>query len=194
MQIYLTAEHGEWLPIPYFRLANGESHPYIDLRENLQNSEAVPEAKDFPELQHFFKVINGEDSFFRTLACVTIPQEIANPDLPFEMRSYIDITFIPWKLGASAVRSFIVFYHFTKFIHDREKDQSLENLVNVGVYLNLKPAQNMELNIPFWCMEWWVISRGKTRGEAREGWKAALRLLQQCLLDISPSLKEEYVA
>lgn len=193
MQIYLTTEHGEWLPIPYSRLANGESHPYVDLREHLCRSEEIPEARDFPELQLFFKAINGEESFFRTLACVTIPQEMPVQHLPHEMRSYIDITFTPWEVGESALSSFIVFHRFTEFIHERERAQGLEHLANVGVYLNLKPARHIELNIPFWCMEWWIISRARTRQEAREGWHITLGLLQECLLELSPSLNEEYL-
>jgi hypothetical protein len=60
MNINLTVGHGDWLPVPYYRPTDGESHPYVDLRENPENIQDIPEAKDFPELQDFFREINGK--------------------------------------------------------------------------------------------------------------------------------------
>lgn len=192
MEIYLTVGHGDWLPVPFFRPEDGESHPYVDLRENPQKIEDIPEAKDFPELQDFFRAVNGENSFFRTLASITMPREIPSPKSPYEMRSYVDVTFVPWEWGGNAAQNFVIFFQFTEFIHGLKTNQGLENLAGVSVYLNLKPSRNQDLGIPFWCMEWWIISRGKTQEEAREGWRATLQLLQQFLLEISPSTEEEY--
>lgn len=163
MQIYLTIGHGDWLPVPFYRPTDGESHPYVDLRENPGKIENIPEASDFPELQQFFRDINGPDSFFRTLACITIPHEIPDPELPYEMRSYIDITFIPWEWGTSAVNSFVVFYDLTKFIHELAPSERPEALTNVSVFLNLKFSQQIDLNISFWSMEWWIMSPAKPR-------------------------------
>jgi hypothetical protein len=192
MNIYLTIGHGDWLPVPYYRPTDGESHPYIDLRENPERIQDIPEAKDFPELQEFFKEVNGEGSFFRTLACITIPQEIPNPNFPYEMRSYVDVAFVPWEWGGDAVNDFKVFYNFTKSVHEIKKEHGDEVPENVNVYLNLKTSHNSDLNVPFWCMEWWIMAYGKTQDEAREAWRATLRLLQDFLLAISPHLEEEY--
>ncbi|HKP37680.1 MAG TPA: hypothetical protein VJT71_12560 [Pyrinomonadaceae bacterium] len=191
MQIFLTVGHGDWLPIPFFRPNDGESHPYVDLRENPAKIAEIPEATTFPELQQFFRDINGPNSFFRTLACITIAHEIAEPELPYEMRSYIDVTFIPWDWGTSAVNSFVVFYEFTKFIHEPEAQEIVETLTNVSVILNLKPAQQTDLNVPFWSMEWWIISGGKTSDLAREGWANSLDLLRRLLLKVSPLTKQQ---
>jgi hypothetical protein len=108
------------------------------------------------------------------------------------MRSYIDVAFVPWEWGESAVNDFKVFFHFTKFIHDVKKTQGDDVPDSVNIYLNLKPSRNEDLNISFWCMEWWIMAYGKTQDEAREGWKATLQLLQEFLLAVSPSVKEEY--
>lgn len=192
MEIYLTVGHGDWLPVPFYRPTDGQSHPYVDLRENPEKISDLPEAKAFPELQQFFRDVNGPDSFFRSLASITIPQEIPDADLPFEMRSYIDITFIPWEWGASAVNSFVVFYDFTKFIHGIDAGDYPETLTNVRVVLNLKTSQQTELNIGFWSMEWWIMSPGKSLDQAQEGWKTALDLLRQLLLEVSPQTKRRY--
>lgn len=192
MEIYLTVGHGDWLPVPFYRPTDAESHPYIDLREHPEKIGDIPEAREFPELQQFFRDINGPDSFFRTLACITIPHEVPDPELPYEMRSYIDVTFIPWEWGTSAVNSFVVFYDFTKFIHELGPSGSSDGLTNARVFLNLKVSKQIELDIMFWSMEWWIMSPGKNSDQAREGWKVALDLLRQFLLTISPQTKQQY--
>lgn len=95
MDISLAVGHHDWLPIPFFRETDGESHPYVDLRENPEKIEDIPEAQNFPELQQFFRLVNGPTSFFRTLGCITSPQHASDQQFPYEMRSYIDVTFLP---------------------------------------------------------------------------------------------------
>jgi hypothetical protein len=192
MELFLTVGHDDWLAIPYACPVDDGSHAYTDLRSHPECIDEIPEAEAFPELRQFLRVINGPDSFFRTLACFTIPQQTDYPAQPFEMRSYIDITFKPWAWGYSATHSFAVFLKFTRRIHELECDKKLEAVDNVRVYCNLKTGNQQDLKISFWSMEWWFTTVGETAESARGEWNATLQLLQEFLLDISPDIEQQF--
>ena len=193
MQSYLTIEHGGWLPIPYGRPDADESYPYIDLCQSPADLDRIPEARDFPALQNFLREVNGPSSAFRTMGCITIPRAVEGFQFPYEMRSYIDVGFDEWGWGEDAENIFVVYYQFTNFIRQIEKNR-IGKTDHVQLNLNLKNASLRAAKLSFWSMEWWTFAYGQTQEEAIEAWGTAIDILREFLLLYSPQVNSQIQA
>lgn len=172
---------------------DGESHPYVDLRQIPELIARIPEARGFPSLHRFLSEINGPQRAFRTMGCITIPHEREGYDeghsFAYEMRSYIDVGFNTWGWGSDPENIFVVYYHFTQFVHNYQDKVRIGKVDNVQFRLNLKPAALQ--NLSFWSMEWWTFAYGSTQQEAIDAWSVAIEILQEFLIFYSPEVESQ---
>ncbi|HEY8751270.1 MAG TPA: hypothetical protein VIM11_25020 [Tepidisphaeraceae bacterium] len=106
MNVAIAFKH-DTLGLPYPGHQDGEDvrHVYVDLRQQPELIDKLPELKDSPELRNAVAMINGPDGAFRTLGCEKAVSAIPNSHLQ-KMVSYIDLAFANWNDNRDVERFF----------------------------------------------------------------------------------------
>jgi len=117
------------LPLPYVPI-NHEGHvryEYIDLREEPERIDELPELKDAPELREAIKTLNGPESVFRTLGCEKAASDFPHPTLKRKFVSYFDLAFADWNDNQNLHTFYIIAGEFARYCLNVEETPAQAN-------------------------------------------------------------------
>jgi hypothetical protein len=164
------------LGIPYYR-DDPSSHSYVNLRDEPEKVNVLPELKDSPTLRDFVMALNAPTGPFETFGCEEWSGPWSHEKFPgFDVRhgSYVDFAFVDKaRCGTQLVYRDLI---------DKFRQYAAENRVYdvMQVFFELRPT--VSPNASWWTLGVWIYGVGRNNDEAKRWWKEALEYFKACLV------------
>ena len=168
------------LGISYFRSEAG-SHSYVNLREEPDKINLLPELTDCPPLGDLVIALNARTGRFETYGCEKWIGPWTNKAFPghgFRQGSYVDLALVnkaacatqgPYRELIEAFRQYAVVHR----VYD---------LMHVG--FELRPT--VSASAAWWTMGVWIYGIGRDEAEAKRWWQKAVEYFTTFLLGTLP--------
>lgn len=154
-----------------------ERHEFVNLRENPEQIEELPEPKRWPELRSFLLAINRPDSSLFTLGCECADSEGAYPaGMTHKVTSYVHVAFTNLGLANSEDAYFVLVGRFFKYTDKRERAEPLV------VEFEFEKFGFVHQNQGGICLCIWVAGFGMDASAARAKWAEGLAVLESFLV------------
>jgi hypothetical protein len=165
------------LGIPYHRPDSDlKSHGYVNLRQQPEMVEVLPELQGCTPLRDFVAALNKGNSPFETLGCEKWSAPWAHEKFPgFIARhgSYVDIAL----LEKSKCSTPDVYHDLVREFRTYAEQHPVYDVMHV--HFVLRPTVSM--NQTWWTLEYWNYGIGRTDEEAERWWAEGLRYFQSFL-------------
>jgi hypothetical protein len=173
---FSVAADDQLLKIPY-RASQGSGSPnmgYVDLKAQPERIAEIPELTGYPELEELVRVLNKQESSFRTLRVDTAKDVFRRPEFSKSESSHLTISFE--NLGGEDDERFYMEAHrsFSSYVSLLPVSDAI--VINfVAVPLQVQTFRG-------WCLDLWLYGFGKSEDEARRNWLSGLTILREFLL------------
>ena len=172
-EVLLTVDHKP-LGVPYFRPSEDtESNSFIDLKEQPERIDEIPELRSWPELEKVVRRINIPSGIFKTLGCAEFVYKNESPK--YRLHTYVDFCFAESMANKDQGNFYDLFHRFTEYVGTLKPPDDLV------IKIELRRTAFYNENITGWCMEYWVLGVGETLNEARANPDAGFKILEEFL-------------
>jgi hypothetical protein len=164
------------LGIPYFREEPG-SHSYVNLREEPDKIDLLPELTDCPPLRELVTALNAPTGSFETYGCEKWIGTWANDAFPgygFRQGSYVDVALVNKEACATQTpyRELIEAFRQYAMVH------RVYDLMQVGFELRW----TVSASAGWWTMSVWIYGIGLDEADAKRWWREAVEYFKTFLL------------
>src|SRR5712664_40501 len=162
--------------VPYGRHGDPASHSYVNLRDNPESIDLLPEFRDSIPLREFVRALNMPSSPYQTFGCAKWSEAWSNPLFPdFITRfgSYVDFAFADVSLcgSADAYQSLIAeFREYT--VVNRSYD-----VMHTG--FEITPTVNATNQ--WFTLSYYNFGMGRSAAESERWWAEGLSYFQRFL-------------
>jgi hypothetical protein len=161
------------LGIPYYKPDDPKSHGYVNLRQQPDMIEALPELQGCVPLRDFVTALNAENSPFETFGCEKWSEAWSHEQFPgFVTRhgSYVDIALAEKsKCGTPDI-----YHDLVKAFRTYAQEHPVYDVMHV--YFVLRPTVCADR--AWWTLEFWNYGIGRTGEDAERWWAKGLRYFQ----------------
>lgn len=168
------------LGIPYFKHDAG-SHSYVNLREEPQRIDEIPELKECPTFRDFVAALNSSQSPFQTFGCDKGKHDWSHAQYSgctVRYGSYLDVAFVDREIShVDSYRDLI-----RRFRQHASENHASGFHSMMHVYCAVRPTVSPNGN-------WWTLSLhnfgvGRADDEAHHWWEHCIRHTQDFLLSL----------
>jgi hypothetical protein len=162
------------LGIPYYRPDDeSRSHGYVNLRQQPEAIEDLPELKGCAPLRDFVTALNAEDSPFETLGCEKWMEPWSHEQFPgFVTRhgSYVDIALA----DKSQCSTPDVYHDLIHAFRAYAQEHPVYDVMHV--YFALRPTVSADQ--AWWTLEFWNYGIGRNGADAERWWEEGICYFQ----------------
>jgi hypothetical protein len=164
--------------VPYFRPPeDGSSHSYVNLRQNPDLIDDLPELRNSVHLREFVLALNSQSSPYQTFGCEKWITDWSHPQFPgFTIRSgsYADIAYA----NIARCSSPAVFQELVADLRQYSRENRVYDMMHVG--FEIKPTVGPAGQ--WWTLDYYNFGIGKSEQEAEHWWAQGLDYIGKFLL------------